>query len=68
MRICVYCGSSDGMSPAFRTTAADVGTRLVARGIGVVYGGGKQLKGLCAEQGWHWFPERVELRRDGSDG
>lgn len=41
MRVCVYCGSSDGNSPAFRATAAAVGAQLAARGIGVVYGGGR---------------------------
>ncbi len=41
MRVCVYCGSNDGNSPAFRATAAAVGAQLAARGIGVVYGGGR---------------------------
>ncbi|WP_437995540.1 TIGR00730 family Rossman fold protein [Sorangium sp. So ce185] len=39
-RICVYCGSSAGASPAYRAAAVQVGELLAARGIGLVYGGG----------------------------
>ncbi|WP_437313250.1 TIGR00730 family Rossman fold protein [Sorangium sp. So ce385] len=39
-RICVYCGSSPGASPAYRAAAVQVGELLAARGIGLVYGGG----------------------------
>lgn len=41
MRICVFLGSSDGVSPAFRATAMTVARSLAARGIGIVYGGGR---------------------------
>jgi uncharacterized protein (TIGR00730 family) len=41
MRVCVFCGSSDGTSPAFRATAVSVARSLAARGIGIVYGGGR---------------------------
>ncbi len=41
MRVCVFCGSSDGTSPVFRDAAAGVGRALVRRGIGIVYGGGR---------------------------
>jgi uncharacterized protein (TIGR00730 family) len=41
MRVCVFCGSSDGTSPAYRAAASGVGRLLAARGIGVVYGGGR---------------------------
>jgi uncharacterized protein (TIGR00730 family) len=38
-RICVFCGSSPGARPAYRTAAANLGAALVARGMGLVYGG-----------------------------
>lgn len=40
-RICVYCGSSDAIAPAFREAARGVGTTLAQRGIDVVFGGGR---------------------------
>ena len=40
MRVCVYCGSSDGDRAIYRETAARVGRALATRGVGVVYGGG----------------------------
>ncbi|MFB6123362.1 MAG: TIGR00730 family Rossman fold protein [Haloferacaceae archaeon] len=39
-RICVYCGSSPGRDPAYVEAATAVGEALVARDIGLVYGGG----------------------------
>ena len=39
-RICVFCGSRDGTRTVFRETAAALGSELVARGYGLVYGGG----------------------------
>jgi uncharacterized protein (TIGR00730 family) len=39
-RICVYCGSSPGTSPAFLQSARDFGKILAENGIGLVYGGG----------------------------
>ena len=41
LRICVFCGSSDGDAPIFRDVAAHVGRELAGRGIGLVYGGGR---------------------------
>lgn len=38
-RICVYCGSKSGERPAYLDAARDLGRRLAARGIGLVYGG-----------------------------
>jgi uncharacterized protein (TIGR00730 family) len=38
-RLCVFCGSSRGHSPAYVTAAAEVGKLLAERRIGVVYGG-----------------------------
>jgi uncharacterized protein (TIGR00730 family) len=39
-RICVYCGSSPGTSPAFVQAARAFGEILARNGIGLVYGGG----------------------------
>ena len=38
-KICVYCGSSTGKSPAFSQAAVMLGQELCARDIGLVYGG-----------------------------
>jgi len=38
-RICVFCGSSPGRSPAYAQAAVELGRTLVARGLGLVYGG-----------------------------
>ncbi|WIX79665.1 TIGR00730 family Rossman fold protein [Amycolatopsis carbonis] len=38
-RICVFCGSSMGFSPAYAEAAAELGKLLAQRGIGLVYGG-----------------------------
>jgi uncharacterized protein (TIGR00730 family) len=40
-RIAVYCGSATPADPIYIETARMVGAALAARGIGVVYGGGK---------------------------
>jgi uncharacterized protein (TIGR00730 family) len=39
-RICVYCGSSPGTSPAYVEAARKFGKILATNGIGLVYGGG----------------------------
>ncbi|GAC1455975.1 MAG: TIGR00730 family Rossman fold protein [Vulcanimicrobiaceae bacterium] len=50
IRICVFCGSNDGDRPAYRTEAIAVTRALVARGIGIVYGGGRVgLMGTVAD-------------------
>jgi uncharacterized protein (TIGR00730 family) len=38
-RVCVFCGSSPGHKPEYRVVAAQLGTALAERGIGLVYGG-----------------------------
>lgn len=49
-RLCVYCGSNAGSSPAFAAAATRLGTSLANRGIGLVFGGGRVgLMGLAAE-------------------
>jgi hypothetical protein len=40
-RVCVFCGSNVGTSPAFVGAARELGAGLAARGLAVVYGGGK---------------------------
>jgi uncharacterized protein (TIGR00730 family) len=40
-RICVFCGASPGRRPGYLELAASVGSGLAARGIGLVYGGGR---------------------------
>ena len=40
-RICVFCGSADGVDPAYAEGAIAVGKGLARRGIGLVYGGAK---------------------------
>ncbi|MBP7676390.1 MAG: TIGR00730 family Rossman fold protein [Thermoanaerobaculia bacterium] len=37
--VCVYCGSSAGRDPAYVEAAGALGRALVARGLGLVYGG-----------------------------
>ncbi|MDB4967421.1 MAG: hypothetical protein JWN44_3110 [Myxococcales bacterium] len=50
MRICVFCGSSQGRSPAYAAAARDLGSLLARRGIGLVYGGGNVgLMGILAD-------------------
>ena len=39
-RICVYCGSSVGSQPEYAEAARALGSAMVKRGIGLVYGGG----------------------------
>jgi uncharacterized protein (TIGR00730 family) len=50
INICVFCGSSDGVDPAYLESARAAGTSLAKRGIGVVYGGGRVgLMGAVAD-------------------
>ena len=49
-RICVFCGSSPGARPSYAAAAATLATRLVERGIAIVYGGGSVgLMGALAD-------------------
>ena len=49
-RLAVYCGSRFGADPRFAQAARDLGAALAARGIGVVYGGGRLgLMGAVAD-------------------
>ena len=40
-RLAVYCGSASPENPRYEELAMEIGHELAARGIGVVYGGGK---------------------------
>jgi uncharacterized protein (TIGR00730 family) len=40
-RVCVFCGSSPGHDPAYADAAQAMGRLLAARGITLVYGGGR---------------------------
>lgn len=49
-RIAVYCGSATPADPSYLALASAVGSGLAARGIGVVYGGGRLgLMGAVAD-------------------
>ena len=39
-KIAVFCGASSGTSPEYVAAARALGEEMVARGIGLVYGGG----------------------------
>lgn len=48
--ICLFCGSSPGLDPAFRKAAADLGTTLARNNIRLIYGGGHVgLMGVAAD-------------------
>jgi uncharacterized protein (TIGR00730 family) len=48
--ICVFCGASAGRDPAYAALAARVGSGLAARGIRLIYGGGRVgLMGAVAD-------------------
>ena len=49
-RLCVFCGSSTGVRPAYRHAAISVGEELARREIGLVYGAGNiGLMGIMAD-------------------
>ncbi|MCU0307151.1 MAG: TIGR00730 family Rossman fold protein [Thermoleophilia bacterium] len=49
-RVCVYCGSSPGVRPAYAEAARGLARLLAGEGIGVVYGGGDVgLMGVVAD-------------------
>lgn len=50
-RVCVYCGSSPGGSPIYRTAARELADVLCAEGYALVYGGAsKGLMGVLADR------------------
>ncbi|SDU13562.1 hypothetical protein SAMN05428979_1838 [Stappia sp. ES.058] len=38
--ICVYCGTGEGATPAYLAAATELGRRIAAEGLSLVYGGG----------------------------
>lgn len=49
-RLCVYCGSASGADARYAAAAAELGAGLAARGIELVYGGGRNgLMGCVAD-------------------
>src|ERR671939_1854337 len=49
-RLCVYAGSNAGVRPEYAEAAVALARELVARGIGLVYGGGRVgLMGVLAD-------------------
>ena len=49
-RVCVFCGASSGRLPAYADAARAFGAALAARGLGLVYGGGRVgLMGAVAD-------------------
>jgi uncharacterized protein (TIGR00730 family) len=49
-RVCVYAGSNAGSGPAYAQAAATLAAEMAARGIGLVYGGGRVgLMGVLAD-------------------
>ncbi|WP_288582561.1 TIGR00730 family Rossman fold protein [uncultured Methylobacterium sp.] len=50
MRLCVFCGSSDGARPLYHEAATALGRHFAEAGIELVYGGGKVgLMGAVAD-------------------
>ncbi|MCK7594792.1 TIGR00730 family Rossman fold protein [Pseudomarimonas salicorniae] len=48
--LCVYCGSNAGNDPKFAEAAVELGGRIAAEGMGLVYGGGNVgLMGIVAD-------------------
>ena len=48
--ICVFCGSSDSLSPDYLAAARQMGQTLAGRGLRLIYGGGKTgLMGAVAD-------------------
>jgi uncharacterized protein (TIGR00730 family) len=49
-RVCVFCGSSVGLRPAYEEAARAMGAALARQGLGLVYGGGNLgLMGAVAD-------------------
>lgn len=49
-RLCVFCGSAGGIKPEYAHAAAELGRTAAARGIELVYGGGRVgLMGTLAD-------------------
>ena len=52
--LCVFCGSHEGLRPAYRAAAARLGREAARRGIAIIYGGGSiGLMGVVARAALH---------------
>ena len=50
-KIAVYCGAAPGVDPAFADAAREIARTMAARGIDLVYGGGRLgLMGIVADE------------------
>lgn len=50
MKICVFCGSSDGSKSEYADAARQLGRSMALQGMGLVYGGGRRgLMGILAD-------------------
>ncbi len=48
--VAVFCASAEGLNPVYRSAAEALGRELAARGVGVIYGGGRAgLMGVVAD-------------------
>lgn len=48
--VAVFCAAGNGLNPAFRAAAIELGTALAGRGLGLIYGGAKVgLMGAAAD-------------------
>ena len=58
--ICVYCGSSDSVSPNYLAAARQMGLTLAERGHRLIFGGGKTgLMGAVADGVLEAFPRHL---------
>jgi uncharacterized protein (TIGR00730 family) len=75
-RICVFCGSSLGSRPEYCAATEELGTELVRKNIGLVYGGGNVgLMGVLADavlraggEAMGVIPENLMAREVGHKG
>ncbi|MCB9764105.1 MAG: TIGR00730 family Rossman fold protein [Alphaproteobacteria bacterium] len=66
-RVCVYCGSSDAVDERYKAAARALGAAIAARGLELVYGGGRVgLMGAVADavlagggRVWGVIPRRI---------
>jgi uncharacterized protein (TIGR00730 family) len=76
LSLCVYCGSRDGLDPAHRAAALEVGRQIGVRGWQLVYGGGHTgLMGAVADAAIEHgakvigvIPEKLMTREIGHTG
>jgi uncharacterized protein (TIGR00730 family) len=60
LRVCVFCGSSDGRSPGYGRAAVATGAAIARRGWSLVYGGAQVgLMGMLADAALEWGGEVV---------